>query len=40
MRLAAALVLLMFAIMATSVVGTHAARSEMLTPLSSAPEAY
>jgi hypothetical protein len=31
MRLAAALVLLIFAIMATSVAGTGAARSEMLT---------
>lgn len=33
MRLAAALVLLIFAIMATSVAGTGAARSEMLTPV-------
>lgn len=33
MRLAAALVLLIFAIMATSVAGTGAARSEMLTPI-------
>ncbi|WP_269467935.1 hypothetical protein [Devosia ureilytica] len=33
MRLAAATVLLIFAIMATSVAGTGAARSEMLTPL-------
>jgi hypothetical protein len=33
MRLAAALVLLIFAIMATSVAGTGAARSEMLSPV-------
>ncbi len=33
MRLAAALLLLIFALMATSVAGTSAARSEMLTPM-------
>jgi len=33
MRLAAALVLLIFAIMATSVAGTSATRSEMLSPI-------
>ncbi|MBB4052366.1 hypothetical protein GGR20_002009 [Devosia subaequoris] len=33
MRLAAALALLIFAIMATSVVGTGAVRSEILTPI-------
>jgi|32_taG_2_1085360.scaffolds.fasta_scaffold02804_8 hypothetical protein len=33
MRLAAALALLIFAIMATSVAGTGVVRSEMLTPI-------
>ena len=40
MRLAAALILLMFAIMATSAVGTSAARSEMLAPVTSAIATY
>jgi hypothetical protein len=40
MRLAAALVLLIFAVMATSVAGTNAARSEMLTAISETPAAY
>lgn len=40
MRLAAALVLLIFAIMATSVAGTGAARSEMLIPVAAAPARY
>jgi hypothetical protein len=40
MRLAAALVFLIFAVMATSVAGTNAARSEMLTAISETPAAY
>ncbi len=40
MRLAAALLLLIFAIMATSVAGTGAARSEMLTPVAAGLAAY
>ncbi|WP_276315283.1 hypothetical protein [Devosia salina] len=40
MRLAAALLLLIFAIMATSVAGTGAARSEMLTPVAVGLAAY
>jgi hypothetical protein len=40
MRLAIALVLLLFAVMATSVAGTGAARSEMLAPIAAAPGHY
>jgi hypothetical protein len=40
MRLAAALVLLIFAVMATSVAGTNAARSETLSAISESPAAY
>jgi hypothetical protein len=40
MRLAAALVMLIFAIMATSVAGTGTARSEMLSPIAAQPTAY
>lgn len=40
MRLAIALVLLLFAVMATSVAGTGAARSEMLAPIATAPDHY
>lgn len=40
MRLAAALVFLIFAIMATSVAGTGAARSEMLSPVMAALAPY
>lgn len=40
MRLAAALVMLIFAIMATSVAGTGTARSEMLSPITAPPSAY
>lgn len=40
MRLAIALVLLVFAVMATSVAGTGAARSEMLSPITATLSGY
>ena len=40
MRLASALVLLIFAIMATSVAGTSAARSELARPIAASLSGY